>query len=150
MSDFENILASDYALEKQIGHLLRRAYQRHTAIFQKEIPDIDLTSVQFAVMTAIRKLGNAPIVQISHETAVDHATLRDVVSRLKKRGLVQIVQDKADRRQRLVSITPEGKALIDATIPVAKKVTELTLAPLDACERIAALHILGKLAISES
>ena len=150
MSEFKNISVSDYALEKQIGHLLRRAYQRHTAIFQREIPDVELTSVQFAVMTAIRKLGTAPIVQISHETAIDHATLRDVVSRLKKRGLVQIVQDKADRRQRLVSITPEGKALIEATIPVAKQVTELTLAPLDECERVAALHILTKLAISDS
>ena len=136
----------DYALDMQIGHLLRRAYQRHTAIFQKEIADDRLTSVQFATMVAIGQLGNAPLVQISHATAIDHATLRDIVARLKERGLLRVVQDKADRRQRLVSLSAEGEKLLDATIPAAHAVTELTLAPLDACERIAALQVLKKLA----
>ncbi|MBO1326154.1 MarR family winged helix-turn-helix transcriptional regulator [Acetobacter sp. TBRC 12305] len=139
----------DYELDMQIGHLLRRAYQRHTAIFQKEIADDRLTSVQFATMVAISQLGTAPLVQISHATAIDHATLRDIVARLKERGLLCVVQDKADRRQRLVSLSPEGEKLLQATIPAARAVTELTLAPLDACERIAALQVLKKLALED-
>lgn len=148
MSNADQNAQSDYDLEQQIGYLLRRAYQRHTAIFQKEIADDHLTSVQFAVMVTVKKLGSSPLVQISHETAIDHATLRDIVARLKKRGLIRVIQDSADRRQKLVSIAPAGESLLAEAIPAARHITEETLSPLSACERLAALEVLKKLAIS--
>lgn len=140
---------ADYELCNQIGYLLRRAYQRHTIIFQREIPDDRLTSAQFATMVTVHRLKEAPLVQISAATGIDHATLRDIVMRLRKRGLLNIVQDRNDRRQRIVSLTAEGLALVESTIPSAADVTARTLAPLDECERIAALHILKKLAFFE-
>ncbi|MDT8870283.1 MarR family transcriptional regulator [Komagataeibacter rhaeticus] len=76
----------DYDLDRQIGYLLRRAYQRHTTIFQHEIPDDRLTSAQFATMITIHRLEAAPLVQISAMAGIDHATLRDIVTRLRKRG----------------------------------------------------------------
>ncbi|MBS1089830.1 MarR family winged helix-turn-helix transcriptional regulator [Gluconobacter wancherniae] len=139
----------DYELGNQIGYLLRRAYQRHTNIFQNEIPDDRLTSAQFATMVTIYQHPNLPLVQICAATGIDHATLRDIVMRLRKRGLLSIVQDRNDRRQRIVSLTAEGFALVESTIPSAADVTARTLAPLDECERIAALHILKKLAFFE-
>ncbi|NHN87962.1 MarR family winged helix-turn-helix transcriptional regulator [Acetobacter conturbans] len=148
MSDAAKDAQLNYDLEQQIGYLLRRAYQRHTSIFQKEISDEHLTSVQFAVMVTVQKLGSAPLVQISHETAIDHATLRDIVSRLKKRDLIKVIQDSADRRQKLVSITSAGKTLLEVAIPAARDITEETLSPLTPCERLAALEVLKKLAVS--
>ncbi|ATU71512.1 MarR family transcriptional regulator [Komagataeibacter rhaeticus] len=139
----------DYDLDRQIGYLLRRAYQRHTTIFQHEIPDDRLTSAQFATMITIHRLEAAPLVQISAMAGIDHATLRDIVTRLRKRGLLDVIQDRQDRRQRIVSLTAEGRMLVENTIPSAIEVTERTLAPLDMCERVAALHILSKLAFSE-
>ncbi|ANA14606.1 MULTISPECIES: MarR family winged helix-turn-helix transcriptional regulator [Acetobacter] len=135
----------NYALDEQVGFLLRRAYQRHTAIFQEHIPDQHLTSAQFAVLVTTHKLGQASLVQISHEAAIDHATLRDIVSRLKKRGLLKVEQSKQDRRQKLVSLMPEGEQLLHETTPVARQVTDITLSPLNECEQIAVLHILQKL-----
>lgn len=138
-----------YELESQIGYLLRRAYQRHTLIFQREIPDDRLTSAQFATMVTVSRLKEAPLVQICAATGIDHATLRDIVTRLRKRGLLNIVQDRDDRRQRIVSLTEEGDELVRSMIPNAVEVTARTLAPLDECERIAALHVLKKLAFSD-
>ena len=140
--------SKQYILDAQIGFLLRRAYQRHTAIFQEHIPDDHLTSAQFAVLVTVQKLHTASLVQISQQTAIDHATLRDIVSRLKKRGLVKVEQSKQDRRQKLVSLEKEGTLLVEKTIPVALQVTELTLAPLTECEHVAALHILQKLSLT--
>lgn len=137
---------TDYVLEDQIGYLLRRAYQRHTAIFQSVISDATLTSVQFAVMMAIRDHQPAPLIKIGRVTAIDHATLRDVIMRLKRRGVLEVRPDQVDRRQRLVSLSGEGEALIADVIAGAHYVTEQTLAPLDACEKIAAIHVLKKLA----
>lgn len=135
----------DYLLSEQIGHLLRRAYQRHTAIFQSTIPDDKLTTVQFAVLTSVRDHPGAPLVLIARQTAIDHATLRDIVLRLKRRGLLLIAPDQNDRRQRLVSLSPEGKKLVESLIPDARRITEMTLANLNACERLAAIEVLRKL-----
>lgn len=137
--------SEDYVLSDQIGHLLRRAYQRHTAIFQSAIPDEKLTSVQFAVLTTVRDNPHSPLVHIGRLTGIDHATLRDIVLRLKRRGLLVLATGKEDRRQRLVSLSAEGAELVQSVIPEARNITEITLMPLDACERVAALTILKKL-----
>lgn len=46
-----------YDFHDQIGHLLRRAYQRHVAIFQDFIPDSDLTAAQFVMLCTVKKWG---------------------------------------------------------------------------------------------
>ena len=44
--------ANTYQVTEQIGHLLRKAYQRHTAIFQQNACDAQLTSIQFVTLCA--------------------------------------------------------------------------------------------------
>lgn len=136
----------DYALENQIGHLLRRAYQRHTSIFQNTIPDDHLTTVQFAVLVTIHDEGEGSLMHIGRLTAIDHATLRGITSRLKQRGLIRIRINPDDGRERLLSLLPAGEKLVRQYIPAARQISELTLAPLNACEQIAALQVLTKLA----
>src|SRR5882762_9192563 len=46
-----------YVFSNQIGHLLRRAYQRHLAIFQQNASDPNLTSIQFVTLCALRDRG---------------------------------------------------------------------------------------------
>ncbi|GAJ28162.1 transcriptional regulator MarR [Acidomonas methanolica NBRC 104435] len=82
---------------------------------------------------------------VAQRTAIDHATLRDIVLRLKRRGLLHVVADHQDRRQRLLSLSPEGTRLVESVIPDARRITELTLANLSACERLAAIEVLRKL-----
>ena len=136
----------DYALENQIGHLLRRAYQRHTSIFQSTIPDDHLTTVQFAVLVTIHDEGEGSLMHIGRLTAIDHATLRGITSRLRQRGLIHIRSNPDDGRERLLSLLPAGEKLVKQYIPAAQRISELTLAPLNECEQIAALHVLTKLA----
>ena len=49
----------DYDFSKQIGYLLRRAYQRHLAIFQAKASDSQLTSVQFSTLCALHDFRRA-------------------------------------------------------------------------------------------
>ena len=67
-------------------------------------------------------------------------------SRLKQRGLINIRGNPDDRRERLLSLSEKGMEMVRTYLPQAARVSELTLEPLDACERIAALHVLRKLA----
>ncbi len=134
-----------YVLSDQIGHLLRRAYQRHTAIFQRRISDLDVTAIQFAVLVAIRDGGIMPLTRIGAATAIDPATLRGVISRLSERDLILSQNDQADRRQRLVSLTPKGLDLVARLLPEAIEITRETLSPLNPAEALAISFLLQKL-----
>jgi DNA-binding MarR family transcriptional regulator len=134
-----------YELSDQIGHLLRRAYQRHTAIFQRRISDLDVTAIQFAVLVAVRDGGTLPLARIGAATAVDPATLRGVVSRLSERDLIVSQHDEGDRRQRLISLTPKGRDLVARLLPDAIEITRETLSPLNPAEVLAIGFLLKKL-----
>jgi DNA-binding MarR family transcriptional regulator len=134
-----------YELSDQIGHLLRRAYQRHTAIFQRRISDLDVTAIQFAVLVAIRDGGIMPLTRVGAATAIDPATLRGVISRLSERDLITSQHDEEDRRQRLVSLTPAGRDLVDRLLPDALEITRETLSPLNPAEILAVGFLLKKL-----
>ena len=47
----------NYRLEEQVGFLLRRAQQRHTAIFAARIGKHQLTPTQFATLAKIHDEG---------------------------------------------------------------------------------------------
>lgn len=137
--------ASDYEFSEQIGHLLRRAYQRHLAIFSQTIDDPQLTAVQFAVLSANRRLGPSSISDLGKATAIDGATVRGIIERLQARGLVELQANPDDRRKSIVELTERARTLLDQTTPTAARISELTMADLNAVERVAVLHLLRKL-----
>ena len=47
----------DYVLEEQVGHLMRRAYQRHLALFQGIMGEDGPTSMQFAALVTLWRRG---------------------------------------------------------------------------------------------
>jgi MarR family transcriptional regulator, lower aerobic nicotinate degradation pathway regulator len=138
-----------YRLDEQIGFLLRRAHQRHAAIFHEHMLD-GLTPTQFAALAKLREGGPLPQNQLGRETAMDTATINGVVTRLKARGLVERVPDTADRRRLTVKLTPDGRRLVDRCIKVAARISELTLAPLDDQDRGAVIELLDRIADPES
>lgn len=129
--------SDDYVFSDQIGHLLRRAYQRHIALFQTAIPDSELTAAQFVTLCAIRKQDACSLNDIVKATAIDQATIRGVVERLKKRALVSVSADPDDKRKLIVRATAKGRALTERTIPFARDVTEQTFGSLNPGERVA-------------
>lgn len=122
--------APDYRLEDQVGFWLRRAYQRHMAIFAAAMGDLDLTSTQFAALVKLRDLQAVTQTELGRLTGMDRATISGVVARLQKRGLVRFTLDPADRRSRIVALTGEGEALLARALGRVGQVTEQTLAPI--------------------
>ena len=126
---------NDYRVTDQVGHLLRRAYQRHTAIFQSVVPAHQLSSAQFVVLCAVRDQQGATIHDIVHATAMDEPTVRGIVERLKWTDLVHLTQEPGDKRHATVTLTALGQTTIDETLPPAQHITELTFGDLNATER---------------
>jgi DNA-binding MarR family transcriptional regulator len=138
-----------YHVTEQVGHLLRKAYQRHLSIFQSNASDPDLTSVQFVTLCALHDLGPRSQVELVKATSVDQATIRGIVERLKARGLVDLSKDKADGRKVVISLLPRGEALLEEMYPRAFLISEQTVSRLNPAERIALLFLLRKIADDE-
>lgn len=134
--------ADRYVFTDQVGYLLRRAYQRHLAIFQANAGDPQLTAVQFSTLCALKDSGPQSQGELVKATSVDQGTIRGIIDRLKNRGLIAFSKDGADARKVIVSITAAGLQLLEAVVPHARDVTELTLKPLNPAERMALLHTL--------
>ncbi|MCF3934968.1 MarR family transcriptional regulator [Acuticoccus sp. M5D2P5] len=134
-----------YEFSEQAGHLLRKAYQRHTAIFQKLSPDPQMTSVQLCVLCALAEQGPASLTTLGRATAVDPATMRGVVERLRDRGFVALSPDQADRRKVLVSLTDIGAESVARSVANAGEITRLTLQGLSVAEQVALTYLLKKI-----
>jgi DNA-binding MarR family transcriptional regulator len=134
-----------YLLEEQVGFILRQVSQRHSAIFAGLIGD-DLTPMQWAVLAKLAEIGR-PCSQnlLGRHTAMDVATIKGVVDRLGKRGLIHTMPDPEDGRRLLVGLTESGEALAERERANAARITEETLAPLTAEERETLLALLKKL-----
>jgi MarR family transcriptional regulator, lower aerobic nicotinate degradation pathway regulator len=137
---------SGYVLEAQIGHLLRRAHQRHCAIFQEKIGDAQLTPLQFATMVKLRDLREVSQNQLGRLTAMDAATMQGVIKRLAARGLIARRPDPDDRRRLILNLTPEGEAAIDAAIARGTEISRLTLATLSPADQRTLLALLARIA----
>lgn len=134
----------DYVLEDQVGHLLRRAHQRATAIFQEIMTD-GLTPQQYAALVKIGDLGTVSQNRLGRAVAMDPATSQGVAQRLLAKKLIRRMADPGDRRRALLSLTPEGEALVARLIPLGARITARTVQMLDPRERETLMALLRKL-----
>ncbi len=134
-----------YVLDAQIGYLLRLANQRHALIFQ-EHSILDLTPTQFSAMVRLLDEGECSQNELGRRTAMDVATIKGVVDRLRGKGLVTLNPDPKDKRRTTISATVADPELRDKLHDMGRRITEKTLAPLSRTERGTRLRLLSKLA----
>lgn len=123
---------------------MRKANQRHAGIFANMMPT-DVTPTRFAALVKLYEFGSLSQNELGRLTAMDVATIKGVVDRLRQRDLVQSEKDQNDARRQLISLTSKGKELIRTVIPVAHEVTKQTTAPLTASEARTLSALLKKL-----
>lgn len=136
--------APRYVLDDQIGYVLRRVSQRHLAIFSESIPEV--TTTQFAVLARLAEKGPQSQNHLGRETALDAATIKGVVDRLVRQGLVETAPDAEDRRRLTVMLTAQGKALFEGRKKTALQISARTLEPLSPEEQAQFLALLSRLA----
>ncbi|MEX0923743.1 MAG: MarR family transcriptional regulator [Rhodovibrionaceae bacterium] len=134
-----------YEYSDQVGHYLRKAYQRALAIFQKHCIDPNLTSVQFVALSALLTRGPKALSELGQLAAIDPSTTKGVVDRLKQRGLIEVANSPKDRRKTIISISAKGAELVEAMVEPGHRVTEDIMAPLNPAERVALVYLLAKI-----
>lgn len=139
-------ISPPYRLEDQAGHLLRRAHQRATAIFQTYIGDDQITPTQYAALVKLMDEGELSQNHLGRLTAMDPATAQGVTRRLLDRELILARPDPADKRRTLLSLSSRGQSLVDRLVQNGPRVTGETLKPLSEAERKTFLALLRRLA----
>ena len=139
MSDAE----PPYELDLQVGFLLRRVNQRHLAIFGQHMPE--LTPMQFATLAKLDEQGAVSQNELGRQTAMDAATMKGVIDRLGRKGLVSTGPDPDDQRRLLVELSSAGRALYAGLSPEGHRITAETMAPLNPEEQHEFVRLLRKL-----
>lgn len=132
-----------YVLEAQVGFKLRLAYQKHAEIFAATLQDI--TPIQFAVLWKLQEQGLLSQNELGRQAAMDGATIKGVIDRLKKRDLVRTAPSSTDLRRLDVSLTAAGQALVAGAIAKAQQISRLTTRRLSKREEAQLLALLDKL-----
>ena len=133
-----------YLLDDQIGFILRQAYQRNSVVFGDLFGD-QLTPTQWAAIAKLGEVGGCSQNHLGRLIAMDAATIKGVVDRLMKRGLVESAPSATDRRRLLVSLTAGGRKAFEQGLARALEVSAKTLAPLKANEQAVLLRLLKRL-----
>jgi len=132
-----------YALDAQVGYILRRVTQRHLAIFAQAIPQI--TTTQFAVLARLAEMGPLSQNHLGRATSMDAATIKGVVDRLVRQGLAATTPDPEDRRRLTVSLTDAGRTLFHDLAATGLEVSARTLEPLSEADQRLFLRLLSQL-----
>ncbi len=138
-------MAKSFDFEHAPGHLVRRAHQLAVAIFMEETGDFDVTPVQFAILNALIDDPGEDQVTLAGRVAFDAATSGSVIGRLESKGWVRREADPADKRRKLLWVTPEGEQVALRMKRAVARAQARIVAPLDAAERAQLVQLLGKL-----
>ena len=121
-------------LETNVGNLLRRAQQVHTALWGGEFNG-DLTGPQYALLSALTQGAAIDQGSAGRLASLDKSTAADVIARLQRNGWLERDRDPSDRRRYLLSLMPPARvALLQITPRVAEIQTRL-LEPLPPSDR---------------
>jgi len=137
--------AAAYSLDEQVGHLLRRAYQRATSNLARRINGHELTPMQFAALARLWEVGAVSQNELGRLIAMEPANIHGLVGRLMKRGLVEAAPDPKDRRRRTLRLSAAGRSLVEALVPLELDASAETLAPLNDAEAEALLALLRRI-----
>lgn len=83
--------------------------------------------------------------EVAEKLGVSRATASGLIQKLEKQALISRFDDSSDRRQHLIGITEEGRALIRTILPDYYRRISAVMSPLDADEQKMFLLLLSKL-----
>lgn len=137
-------MTENYSLDEQVGFLLRLASQRHAVIFQENVSE-NLTPTQFSTMMRVAEHGELSQNHLGRLAAMDIATIKGVVDRLKQKGLLVAKTDANDKRRTIISLTAKGSEMIQQLCNDGLEISQKTLSPLTLSESKRLLTLLKKI-----
>jgi DNA-binding MarR family transcriptional regulator len=102
---------------------LRRAARAVSRLYSQELRPDGIEITQFTLLMALNLAGEIPQGKLGEILALDSTSLTRMLALLKKYGWVK-AKEGADRRLRIFSLTPAGKAKFQQALPHWKRAQE--------------------------
>lgn len=134
------VLSRVTRLARTVDHARRAAFSAH-----------EVETWEFDVLAALRRAGEPHQLspgQLSRQTHVTSGTMTNRISRLASRGLVEREADPSDGRAALVTLTPSGRAVVDAAITDLLEREEVMLTDLSERDRAELADLLRRLTLA--
>ena len=117
-----------------LGYLLRRAQQIHAALWNEEFHG-EITSPQYAVLSAAALADSADQLTISDLAGLDPSSAGAVMTRMEKDGWLRRETDAQDRRRLQIALTQPARLATRWASPGVERVQMKLLKPLSAPQR---------------
>jgi DNA-binding MarR family transcriptional regulator len=115
-------------------HLLQQAEQAAAKLFAESALG-SITPRQFVVLIAVSEGEGLNQTELAERTGIHRSTVAEIIPRLLRKGLVRRRRSRQDTRAKVLTLTDEGRRLLEGAEPVARNVDRLLLAALPAAER---------------
>jgi len=119
----------------KVGFLIRRLHQLHLGLFIEETGGIDITPMQFTVLSLLCQRGEMEQSELAVEAGMDRTNASEVVRRLQSRGQLDVRVHPDHGRRRLLNLTPEGLAMLKRVDPGAQRAHQRIVEGLDSRHR---------------
>ena len=103
---------------------LRRAARAVTRLYNRELQRDGVEITQFTLLMALNQTGEIRQGELGKLLALDSTSLTRMLELLKKRGWVQ-AKEGEDRRLRIFSLTPAGRAKFQQALPHWKRAQDV-------------------------
>jgi len=103
-----------------IGYNIRRAQVAVFHDFAATLSQCELTPGQFGVLVLINANEGLNQTRLGEALGIERSTVVAVIDRLEDRGLVARTPSPDDRRSHALQLTADGRALLNAAIPLVR------------------------------
>lgn len=97
---------------------VQRAARALARRFDEALRPLGLTNGQFSLLMSLNRPEPAGMGGVANLLAMDRTTLTAALKPLERRGLLTVAPDPKDGRARVLSLTPDGRALLAQALPI--------------------------------
>jgi MarR family 2-MHQ and catechol resistance regulon transcriptional repressor len=133
----------------QVWIVLARSHRALSTLVERSIADLGLCVSDFMMLEALLHKGPLTITEIQAKVLLASGSMTAAADRLEQRGLVFRKTTAADRRARVLELTPKGRLLVEAAFKQHSRDLEQVMSVLNDDEKqqlYAPLQKLGRFA----
>ncbi|HEV2446599.1 MAG TPA: MarR family transcriptional regulator, partial [Candidatus Sulfopaludibacter sp.] len=127
--------------------ILWKAYDTLRAHAECHIHSLGIGFSDFGVLEALLHKGPMPINTLGAKVRLTSGSITALVDRLAQKGLLERREDPADRRTRMVHLTPAGRKLISCAFADHEAAMDRATSGLTPAERAQAADLVRKLGL---
>lgn len=111
-------------LDNQICFPLYASSREIIKLYKPYLDKISLTYTQYLAMLVLWERGSVNVKELGAKLYLDSGTLSSVLKKLEEKGYVTRARSKADERNLIIQITPEGTALLSYAARIPEQVAQ--------------------------